>query len=116
MQTHTGGCHCGAVRFTAEAEIENVISCNCSHCAKKGFLLTFIPETQFTLEKGADNLAEYTFNKRAIRHLFCTTCGTQAFAHATNQEGVPTVALNVRCLDDVDIEKLTITPVDGKNF
>jgi len=83
---------------------------------RKGFLLAFMPETQFTLETGADNLTEYTFNKKTIRHLFCATCGTQAFAYATDKEGVPTVALNVRCLDDVDLEKLTITPVDGKNF
>lgn len=116
MQTHTGGCHCGAVRFEVETDLEKVISCNCSHCAMKGLVLTFVPASSFTLLKGGDNLSLYLFNTKRIEHHFCKTCSVEPFGRGTNQDGTPTVAVNVRCLDNIDIDALTITPVNGKDF
>ena len=115
MQTYTGGCHCGNVRYEAQANLEKVISCNCSHCHKKGLLLAFIPAEQFTLQSGEENLSEYRFNRKTIQHLFCKNCGVQSFSHGNNN-GKPTVALNVRCLDGVDLETLSLTPFNGKDF
>lgn len=116
MKTHSGSCHCGAVTFTLNADIEKVMECNCSHCARKGFLLAFIPAEQFTLLTGKDNLTEYLFNKKHIHHLFCKTCGVQAFSHATDNDGKETVAINVRCVLDIDISTLTTEKFDGKNY
>lgn len=116
MKIHQGSCHCGAITFTATTDIEKVMECNCSHCARKGFLLTFIPKEQFTLLTGEDNLTEYLFNKKHIHHLFCKTCGVQAFSHAADKDGKETVAVNVRCLPDVDLTTLTIEKFDGKNY
>lgn len=116
MQTHKGSCHCGAVTFTATADITKVLECNCSHCARKGFLLTFIPSTQFTLHSGEENLTTYLFNKKHIHHLFCKTCGVQAFARAQNATGEETIALNVRSIPDIDLSTLTIEQIDGKSF
>ncbi len=116
MKTHHGSCHCGAIAYTIEADIEKVFECNCSHCHRKGFLLAFIPGTQFTLERGGDALTEYRFNKKHIAHLFCNTCGVQSFGRATNAEGKETIAINVRTLPELSLETLTIEPIDGKNF
>jgi len=116
MKTYTGGCHCGAVQFKADADIEAAMACTCSHCAQKGFLLAFIPATQFHLTAGEDNLTEYRFNKKHIAHLFCKTCGVQSFGRGTDKEGNATIALNVRCLNDFDIDTLTINKVNGKDF
>lgn len=116
MNTYTGGCHCGAVRFEATVSLEKVIECNCSHCEKKGLLLAFTPSTQFSLLAGADALTDYRFNKKVIAHLFCNICGVQPFGRAKNKEGEETVAINVRCLDGVDITTITKTPVDGKSW
>lgn len=116
MQTHSGSCHCGAVAFTVTAEITKAIECNCSHCARKGFLLTFVPSESFTLLGGEANLTEYRFNKKHIAHLFCKTCGVQCFGRGTSPDGKETIAVNVRCLPDIDTTTLTITKVDGKNF
>lgn len=33
-QTLTGGCLCGAVRYSISAPLKNVIACHCSHCRK----------------------------------------------------------------------------------
>ena len=51
-ETYEGGCHCGAVRFSCEADLSTVLECNCSHCSKKGFLLVFVPQQQFRLTSG----------------------------------------------------------------
>jgi hypothetical protein len=113
---HTGGCHCGRVRYEVEADIDVVMSCNCSMCQKRGSLLTFVPEQQFTLLSGGDDLTDYQFNKKVIHHLFCSTCGVASFARGAAPDGSEMVAINARCLDDVDLGALTIKPVDGKSF
>jgi len=116
LSTHKGGCHCGAVSYEVETDLATIISCNCSHCAIKGLLLTFVTADKFTLLSGEEMLTDYRFNKKKIAHLFCKVCGVQSFGRGTNKEGVPTAAINVRCLGGVDLEKLNITPVDGKNW
>lgn len=113
MTKHTGGCHCGAVRYEVETDLEKVLECNCSHCHKKGFLLNFVDKDKFTLQSGEDQQTEYRFNKNVIKHLFCKTCGAQSYAEGVE---MPKVAINVRCLDDVDTSTLTIEKVNGKDF
>lgn len=110
---YTGGCHCGAVRYGAEADLSQTIICNCSHCSKKGFILAFIPGERFTLLSGEDMLTEYRFGEKSLAYLFCKTCGTDSFARGTEQDGQPIVALNVRCLDGVDLSVLHPTKYDG---
>ncbi len=115
-KTYAGGCHCGAVRFEATAALDRVVSCNCSHCSAKGLLLTFIGAGQFALKSGEADLVDYQFNKKVIHHLFCRQCGAQSFARGRAPDGSDMVALNVRCLDGVDLSGLTITPIDGRSF
>jgi len=116
MKAYSGGCHCKRVRFDVTADLSNVISCNCSHCQAKGFLLTFTPTSNFTLKSGEEALTEYRFNKKHIEHVFCEDCGVQPFARAKAPDGTDTIAVNVRCLDDVDIAGLKPVPVDGRTF
>ncbi len=111
----TGGCHCGAVRYEATTGLVPVIACNCSFCSKLGSLLTFVPEDQFTLLAGDDNLTDYQFNHHVIHHLFCATCGVESFARGIGPDGAEMVAINVRCLEEVDVSALEITTFDGKN-
>lgn len=112
---YSGGCHCGAVRYEARVDLAHVISCNCSICSTKGLILAFTPADQFTLKAGEENLREYRFNKHVIRHMFCTARGVEPFAQATGPDGVPMVALNVRCLNDVDVATLTPAQHDGRS-
>ena len=116
MTKYTGGCHCGAVKYEVEADLSKIIECNCSHCAKKGFLLTFVPRSQFKLLSGEDSLTEYRFNKKTIQHLSCSVCGVQSFGYGAGSDGSEMAAINVRCLDGVDIATLERKPVNGKDF
>lgn len=113
MKTYTGSCHCGAVKYEVDTALERVIDCNCSHCAIKGLLFSFVNNENFRLLQGEENLTSYQFNTRGIDHLFCKTCGTQPFAKGIS---FPQVGVNVRCLNDVDISKLTLEPYDGKDI
>ena len=73
---HRGGCHCGRVRFEVLAPARLTVSdCNCSMCAKSGYLHLIVPKAQFTLVSGAESLTAYRFNTGTAQHLFCAVCG-----------------------------------------
>jgi hypothetical protein len=113
---HCGGCHCGRVRYEVETDVNPVISCNCSICQKQGALWAFPKPEQFKLISGESDLADYQFNRKTIHHLFCRNCGVASFARGKNADGSEGVSINVRCLDDVDVDALTPTPFDGKSL
>ena len=116
-QTYSGGCQCGKVRYEVELELGEVIACNCSRCGRLGSLLAFAPASQFRLLSGEDDLATYEFNRHLIKHRFCATCGIQPFAEGTRpSDGVAMAAINVRCLDGVNVDHLRVKKVDGKRF
>ena len=73
LQEYRGGCQCGAVSYTVKLDIGTPVTCNCSRCQPLGLVLSFAPRAQFELESGADNLTEYRFSTKRIRHLFCKT-------------------------------------------
>ena len=113
---HHGGCACGAISYSVEIDPEaQAITCNCSHCGRAGLLLQFVSPDKFTLEKGADNLAEYQFNKHVIHHVFCKTCGIKSFARGVGPGGKAMAAINVRCLEGVDPSKLEVKQFDGRS-
>lgn len=111
-----GSCHCGAVKFEAEGTPESVMECNCSHCQRKGFKLWFVPGSAFTLQQGEDALTTYRFNKHAIDHRFCKTCGCQAFGQSKTEDGSMVYAVNARCLENYDIDAIPVNKVDGRSF
>jgi len=113
MTTYSGGCHCGKVRYQVTMDLGKVISCNCSMCGKKGSLLTFAPAEQFKLQSGEGELTSYKFNKKVIDHLFCSTCGVTSFARGQGPNG-PMCAVNVRCLDGVDLESVPTKHYNGR--
>jgi hypothetical protein len=114
--TYQGSCHCGRIAYEVEGEITRVTECNCSHCARKGFLLWFGPRPALRLKTPESALSQYTFNRHHIRHQFCAACGCAPFAFGTDSKGADTVAINVRCLPDVDPAGLTITSFDGRSL
>jgi hypothetical protein len=114
--THRGGCHCGAVRYTVELDTsQEAIVCNCSMCGRSGSMLLFVSPDKFTLESGEANLTDYQFNAHNIHHLFCKTCGIKSFARGTGRAG-PMIAINARCLDDVDVFAQPTQQFDGKKM
>ena len=109
-----GGCHCGRVRFEAEGSPTEVMSCNCSICSRKGSLLWFIPRDKLRMLTPEDGMSTYTFNKHFIQHHFCPKCGIHPLAKASDRSGKPMAAINVRCVEGVDLKALEVKPFNGR--
>jgi hypothetical protein len=78
-RTNEGGCHCERVRFRVTADLDTVIVCNCSICAKKGIIHLIVPPERYELLCGKDDLTTYTFNTGVAKHTFCRHCGIHPF-------------------------------------
>lgn len=111
---HQGSCHCGRIAFEVEGEIDGILSCNCSICSRKGALLWFVPRERLQLTTPEDAAATYTFNQHVIRHRFCPVCGIHPYGEGTDPKGCAMAAINVRCLEDVDLAALPVRTFDGR--
>ena len=116
MSTQTGSCHCGKVRFEVRGELPPPIACNCSMCGRSGTLLSFVADDAFTLLAGEGALVDYEFNKHVIHHTFCGTCGIKPFARGAKPDGTRMVAVNMRCLDGIDVHTVEATKFSGKDL
>lgn len=112
---HHGSCHCGRVAFEVEGDIESVLECNCSMCRRRGSLLWFVPHDALKLATPDENASTYLFNERVIAHRFCPVCGIHPYGEGTDPKGRRIAAINVRCLEDVDVDALPVTHYDGRS-
>jgi hypothetical protein len=112
---HTGGCHCGRVRFEVMAPAAiGVTECNCSICAKSAYLHLVVPKERFRLLAGEESLTTYTFNTGVAKHFFCKVCGIKSFyVPRSDPEGV---SVNARCLDPGTVTSMEVKPFDGRNW
>lgn len=115
MATHRGSCHCGAVRFEIEADLDEVVLCDCSVCTKKGVINAGVAEADFRLLAGADALSLYRFGSGTACHHFCRHCGIHPFSRPRMDPS--RYAVNVRCLDDFDaiMARARQRRFDGRN-
>jgi hypothetical protein len=75
------------------------------------------PREALTLKTPESDFATYRFNKEHLAHHFCPTCGIAPFSEGADpRTGAKMVAVNVRCLPDVDLSALKVAQVDGAGF
>ena len=110
---YEGGCHCGKVRFRVRLHSNEALECNCSVCAKKGFINLIAEPEDFELLQGENDLGNYRFNTMTAQHRFCTTCGVYVFTRPRSHPD--SYDVNARCLDD-GFDFLEIEPFDGQNW
>lgn len=94
-----GGCHCGAIRFEADADaVEDAGFCHCSICRKTSgapmIAWAFMREQGFRLLQGQPR--QYR-SSAACERMFCETCGCQLFYR---QPGVAGTGIHSAILDD----------------
>lgn len=116
MKTYRGSCHCGAVRFEVNTDLNNVVKCNCSICTKKGAIHHRVPAGQFKLLSGEAVLSLYQFGTKRAKHYFCKHCGIHSFSRPRIDP--ESYSVNVRCLDDLDLATaaFNVTKFDGRNW
>ncbi|XP_060942492.1 centromere protein V [Limanda limanda] len=112
---HTGGCHCGAVRFEVWNSPDlHVFDCNCSICTKKQNHHFIVAENQFKLLQGLDCLTTYTFGTHIGQHTFCKICGVQSFfVPRSNPDGY---GIAPHCLDPGTVQSSTVEKFCGEKW
>lgn len=112
---HSGGCHCGKVRFEIETAPEvTVLNCNCSICSMAGFQHLIMPAANFHLLSDENDLALYQFNERIARHYFCCYCGIKSFyIPRSNPDGV---SVNFRCISNPGFSQVRYEDFDGQDW
>lgn len=113
--TYQGSCHCGQTTFDVTGELQGAMACNCSLCQRKGALMWFVGRDQLRLHTPDERLSTYTFNRHVIKHRFCPTCGIHPFGEGTDPKGQATAAINIRCLEGVDLASLPVQHFDGRS-
>ncbi len=117
LTRHQGSCHCGAVRFAAELDLNALATCNCSMCGRTGAIMAFVSAKQLEKLSGDEKLTDYQFGKKVIHHTFCSVCGVRPYAMGRAPDGSEAAMVNVRCLDGVDVHTLKINKqYDGKSL
>jgi hypothetical protein len=114
--TVRGSCHCGKVAFSLDEGLPSeAMACNCSICRRKAYLHHFTTPDRLTLETPREEIQVYTFHRHNIRHQFCRTCGCAPFNEGMGPNG-PMVSVNLRCVEGIDLDALTIRQFDGASL
>lgn len=111
---YQGSCHCGRIAFEVEGEIGEATSCNCSMCQRKGVLMWFVPRQNLRLLTPAGDMSTYMFNKHVIQHHFCPRCGIHPFGEAKGPDGQPMAAVNIRCIEGIELESIPVKHFNGR--
>jgi len=114
--TYKGSCHCGKIAFEVDGDLHGAMACNCSICSRKGSLLWFVPREQLRLLTPESDVGTYTFNKHAIKHRFCPACGIHPYAEGIDPKGNQTAAINIRCLEGIELGSVPVQHFDGRSL
>jgi hypothetical protein len=113
-RTYQGSCHCGQVTFELDARLERVMQCNCSLCRRIGALWHTASDTSLRITSGQDQLALYQFKTMTAKHYSCRNCAVHPFSRPRLDPS--RWAVNVRCIDGVDLTALSVGQFDGENW
>src|SRR5436190_599757 len=114
MPLYHGSCHCGAVRFTINADITDIYTCDCSLCRRRSATMTSVKEDRLEITAGEDKLSLYQWNARIAKHYFCSVCGVYPFH---KKRSMPDhYGVNLGCLDDYTPNHHHVRQADGKDM
>jgi hypothetical protein len=113
---YKGSCHCGKVSFEVSGTINGAMACNCSMCQRKGSLLWFVPREDLHLLTPEETASTYTFNKHVIKHRFCPACGIHPYGEGADPKGKAMAAINIRCLENIDLASIPVQNFDGRSI
>jgi hypothetical protein len=114
---YVGACHCGAVRYEANIDLDaGTVKCNCPMCVKTRMWSAFVKHEDFRLLCGESDLTDYSPD--GAHHVFCKHCGVRPYGIRENASGERSYAIRLACLENMNIDDLVKAPiryVDGLN-
>ncbi|HYC37823.1 MAG TPA: GFA family protein [Usitatibacter sp.] len=113
-KTYRGSCHCGRVRFEVDTILDEVRSCDCSICRRRGALTHRVDEGDLRLLTALEDLSLYQWNTKTAKDYFCPQCGILPFRRP--RTAPDKWAINARCLEDVDLAAIPVKPVHGSKL
>ncbi len=114
MSSYRGGCHCGAIRFSVSGEIDELVDCNCSICAKTAYLHWEVEPSQFSLETDEQAITNYRFGTLTSQNYFCSICGISPYRRS--RSAPDQIDINARCLEGVTLSEIPVVPFDGLHW
>ena len=117
IKKHTGGCHCGKVRFEVELDATKGGSrCNCSICTMTAQTGAMVKPPAFKLVAGREDLSEYVWGSSMAKRFFCKHCGVHCYgAGSLEVLGGDFVSINLNVMDDIDLAIAPISYWDGRH-
>jgi len=113
---HTGGCHCGAIRFEATLDASKGSRCNCTICLKSGITGAMMKPHELVVTKGEDTASMYEWGGKIGKRYFCPTCGIHVYGRGHLAElGGDYATVNMNTLDAVDPIDLKVVYWDGRH-
>jgi hypothetical protein len=116
IETITGQCHCGGVKFRIGLVdgLRKPVRCNCTMCRMKGAVMVFASLGSIAVTAGEELLFTYEFHTKVAKHHFCSVCGIHLFHQRRFDPGM--YGVNVAVLDGVSPFDFNEVPVlDGAN-
>jgi hypothetical protein len=106
----TGGCLCGAIRYSISVPITELRACHCTHCQKgsgtQGSVNAVIPAAAFKLAQGTlkryDSLAD---SGRTLYRFFCGDCGSPIYSQRAT--ALDTLVVRAGSLDQAGDMRIT---------
>lgn len=115
-KTHHGSCHCKAIEFEADLDLQTASRCNCSVCTKLAVLSVQCKPDALRVTKGEVDAGIYEWGGKVGKRYFCKACGTHTFSRGyLEQIGGAFASVNVNCLDDVDPSSIQVAYWDGRH-
>lgn len=101
MSTYTGGCLCGQIRYTINAEPTASRICWCRDCQKiasNGTVNALFPTAAIEITGSPARHDKTAASGNTVTRSFCPVCGSQLFADSSGRPGITVVRLGT--LDD----------------
>jgi hypothetical protein len=111
LQSYTGRCHCGAIRFEIDTDFPELTMCDCSMCRRRNAVMVKVHESHFRLLSGGESLSEYRFHTGTARHYFCRVCGIYPFHR--KRVTPDNFGVNVFCLEDFNATGIPVRQTPG---
>jgi hypothetical protein len=118
-RTYTGRCHCGAVAYEADLDLESgTARCNCTFCAKHRSWVASGQPGDLRVTKGEEALGRYAAREGAgYEHCFCATCGIRVFSRGEIEGMGPFMTVQVATLDEAPeaLREVSVAFQDGRH-